>query len=450
MRGATRLAPAVAALALAACASTPTGDWDMAMISQTELERYSLRLEHAIDDQWLFADRALADFLDELGNRLAAQSAEPERAFRFEVVRSDAPTFAFSLPGGQVYVSRGLLALASSEDEVAWVLAHEIGHVTARHVRSRESKRELISFVTSIVTAPLFDPSQTLANALPGLITPSFSRADEREADDLGVAMVRAAGLDPACGARMLRAFADFDALTNARADGGVFDSHPESGERYARLVEADALAPAPACKREEYQKRLVGLRLDADDGTYSDANGDLILPSVGARIAGGAAEKLEASFPRPREAELRDPRSGVWLRIASAGAGSGRGVDVQLREDRRTGKTCVYRQWLEAGDDVYLAYSEFPARAREEWEPALARLAARVQPLSPEALAVLPLVPRVALHTVAEGETLDSIATHYGVWSAALLAVYNDRLPGAPLMAGEVLKVAERQPLPR
>ena len=90
----------------------------MAVISQSQLERASVQTAMAIDSNLVFPDQSLTDYLSALGARIVAHSAEPDRAFSFKVLRTSEPT-GFTLPGGQVYLSRGLLALATSEDEVA-------------------------------------------------------------------------------------------------------------------------------------------------------------------------------------------------------------------------------------------------------------------------------------------------------------------------------------------
>jgi predicted Zn-dependent protease len=140
--------------------------------------------------------QALA-YIRDVGERLHAQTPVANRPFEFEIV-DDPSVNAFSIPGGHIYVNSGLIGTAGKADELAAVLAHEISHVTARHVIKQAEKQQEISAIGSILLGQNPGALQTLvAQVLAGGAMARFSRADEKEADDLGLDLMSRAGFDP-------------------------------------------------------------------------------------------------------------------------------------------------------------------------------------------------------------------------------------------------------------
>lgn len=133
----------LAAFSLGGCSTNPaTGSQSFTAFMSPDKEVEVGRDEHPkILKQYggELEDPKLRAYVDGVGQRLAQQSELPELRFTFTVLNSDI-TNAFALPGGYVYVTRGLLSLASNEAELAGVLGHEIGHVTARHTAQRYSR----------------------------------------------------------------------------------------------------------------------------------------------------------------------------------------------------------------------------------------------------------------------------------------------------------------------
>jgi predicted Zn-dependent protease len=179
---------------------------------------------------------------------------------------------AFALPGGYVYVTRGLLALANSEDEVAAVLAHEIGHITGRHSAERYSHGVLTSLGAAVVAAALDSPAAAQAVGVGSdLYIKSYSRGQEHEADGLGVRYLQRAGYDPAAMARFLQNLQRNEALENAIAGrtgeqpgASYFSTHPQTADRVSE-VQALAAAAGPVANaagnsRDFYLNGLDGL----------------------------------------------------------------------------------------------------------------------------------------------------------------------------------------------
>ena len=191
-----------------------------------------------------YQDAALTRYLNGLGGLLQSTSEQPKPPFTFTLL--DSPVInAFALPGGYVYVSRGLMALANDEAELAGVLAHEIGHVTARHSAQRMSRGILASLGAAVLGAAVGEPILgNAARVAVGAYVQGFSRDQEFEADQLGVRYLTRAGFDPMAMASFLGAMGEEHklALKIAGKEGqnpaqGLFSSHPRTGVRVRKAA---------------------------------------------------------------------------------------------------------------------------------------------------------------------------------------------------------------------
>ena len=136
-------------------------------------------------------------------------SDKPEQGYRITILNAPAVN-AFALQGGYLYVTRGLLALANDSSEIAAVLGHEIGHITANHAIQRENKARNALIVSRVATDVLDDSSGKLALASTQRTLASFSRQQELEADAIGIRTIGKAGYDPFAAARFLQAMSRF------------------------------------------------------------------------------------------------------------------------------------------------------------------------------------------------------------------------------------------------
>ena len=128
------LLPGLAAALIAACAVNPvSGGRELALLSEADELRLGQENDAAVRKQYgVYANARLQAYVQQVGERLAAKSHRPQLKYRFTVL--DSPDVnAFALPGGYIYITRGIMAHLNSEAELAAVLGHEIGHVTARH-----------------------------------------------------------------------------------------------------------------------------------------------------------------------------------------------------------------------------------------------------------------------------------------------------------------------------
>jgi predicted Zn-dependent protease len=224
-----RIAPLTAGLLLAGCAAVS----QLNIVSeQQELEmgaQFAAELEKELT---FITDRTVVGYIDSLGQKIAAVSQRNNIAYTFHVVDTDEVN-AFAVPGGYLYVNRGLIEAAENECELAGVLGHEIGHVVGRHSARQLSQQMGLSMLASIALGenPNMVAQLTAQILATGAIT-RYSRAMESEADSYGVQELYDAGLDP----NGLATF--FDKLEEMRggAGGGTlekfFSTHPDPGSR--------------------------------------------------------------------------------------------------------------------------------------------------------------------------------------------------------------------------
>jgi predicted Zn-dependent protease len=185
-----------------------------------------------------YDDPKLEALIGKTVDRLVAASDRPDQAYKVTILNSGAVN-AFALPTGQLYVTRGLIALASDTSELSSVLSHEMAHVLAKHASIREDQARQAAIVTRVVTDMSNDPDLTaLALAKTKLTMASFSRAQEFEADGIGVGISARAHFDPYGAARFLAAMernAALKAGKTASLDPRAQDflsSHPATPER--------------------------------------------------------------------------------------------------------------------------------------------------------------------------------------------------------------------------
>ena len=184
-----------------------------------------------------YDDPRLEALIGKTVDRLVAASDRPDLAYKVTILNSGAVN-AFALPTGQLYVTRGLIALASDTSELSSVLSHEMAHVLAKHASIREDQARQAAIVTRVVTDMGNDPDLTaLALAKTKLTMASFSRAQEFEADGIGVGISARAHFDPFGAARFLTAMERNAALKAGKSSldprsQDFLSSHPATPER--------------------------------------------------------------------------------------------------------------------------------------------------------------------------------------------------------------------------
>ena len=252
---------AVAALVLAACTATPPAVAPEAALpapakhAETEIPPAVLREHQRILTAYggVYDDPRLQVMIEQTVERLVAASEKPDLHYKVTMLNSQSIN-AFALPTGQLYVTRGLIALADDESELASVLAHEMGHVIARHAEIREQQARNADLVNRVVTDVVSDPEAgALALAKSKLALASFSRAQEFEADAIGIGIAARAGYDPYGAARFLTAM-ERNSELKPQQSGAInpsapdfLSSHPSTPERVSNAVANARQYKAPA-----------------------------------------------------------------------------------------------------------------------------------------------------------------------------------------------------------
>jgi predicted Zn-dependent protease len=252
------------AASLSACATNPaTGERQLALISESQEVQMGRAAAQQVQQTLTFVDdAALQDYVDRIGRQLASKSERPELPWAFRVIDNPAPN-AFALPGGFIYVTRGMLNLLTSEAELASVLGHEIAHVTARHSVSQVSQQQLAQLGIGLgsILFPAVQEFSPFIGAGLNLLFLKHSRDDEREADELGFEYV--AGQNYA-----VSEFADVFAVLQRAGDGksgglpGWLSTHPMPAERVetARIRAAGAMGAAGRVGRDPYLRSIDNL----------------------------------------------------------------------------------------------------------------------------------------------------------------------------------------------
>ena len=249
----TNLVLSVSLMALlAGCAMNPvTGTPDMVLMTETQEIESGREYDVTIRKHYgAYDNKDLQLYVDSVGQRLAKTSHRPDIKWTFTVLDTHNVN-AFALPGGYVYITRGLMTYLSSEADLAAVLGHEIGHVTARHGVRQHSKSLLtqVTMGTAVKGSPILDNilgrSVMLSGA--GAFLASYSRDHEIDADSLGAEYLSKSGYDPRAILNVLTVLKDQEIVERDRATAegrdprvyhGVFASHPTADDRLQEVVE--------------------------------------------------------------------------------------------------------------------------------------------------------------------------------------------------------------------
>jgi predicted Zn-dependent protease len=274
VKGARRGLFALAAVLLAGCTAAP----DLRQVSlpvprataQGERQPATVRENARILASYggVYENPQLQALIEQTVERLVAASERPD--LKYKVIMLNSPAInAFALPNGNLYITRGLVALANDRAELASVLAHEMGHVIARHAAIREEQARQAAIISHVVSDVLSDPNMgALALAKSKLALASFSRAQEFEADGIGVGISARAGFDPFGASRFLTGMQRNAALKAAAAsdDPRALDflsSHPATPERVKNALANARQFSGPGAglrDRAEYLGHLDGM----------------------------------------------------------------------------------------------------------------------------------------------------------------------------------------------
>lgn len=238
----------VSLLLTAGCAVNPvSGESDFVLLSEDQ-EIAIGRENHAeiIKRYGLYKDKKLQDYIQGVGERLAAVSHRNNLIYRFTILDSREVN-AFALPGGYIYITRGLLAYLNNEAELAAVLGHEIGHVTARHSVRQHTAATAGGILASVLASQTGVPGAgNVFNAIGTALVRGYGREHELESDRLGAEYLARSGYDPLAMLEVIRVLKDQEVYDRElakrenrepRVYHGVFSTHPDNDSRLQQVV---------------------------------------------------------------------------------------------------------------------------------------------------------------------------------------------------------------------
>jgi predicted Zn-dependent protease len=251
------------------CAVNPvTGKKQIVLMSESQ----EIAMGAAADPEILaqygrYEDKILQDFITQKGNEMAAISHRPDLKYEFKIVDSEVLN-AFAVPGGYVYFTRGIMAHFNNEAEFAGVLGHEIGHITARHSVSQQSKAILgqVGLIGSMILVPqVAEFAEPLSEGL-GLLFLKFGRDAERQSDELGVEYSSKIGYDAKEMAGFFNTLERQSSGSESAELPDFLSTHPNPGDRNIAVSKlSDEWKKKlnlndPKVSRESYLKKIEGL----------------------------------------------------------------------------------------------------------------------------------------------------------------------------------------------
>ncbi len=281
----TRACAATLMLSLSACAVNPaTGGRMFSLVSEgQEIEMGQQAMLQVDAGMGLYDSPGLQAYVDSVGQGMAAVSERPDLPWSFKIV-DDPVINAFALPGGPVYLARGIMAHFNSEAEMASVLGHEIGHITARHSVEQISRAQLmqIGLVASVVLVPELRPFGDVLGGGLGILLMKFGRDDESQSDELGFRYMTRLGYDPQGAVDM------FEILERQRdASGGAIpewqSTHPDPGNRVLAAEQriATSQIEGGVVRQDEYLRRIDGMMFGKDPSQGFFVEGRFVHPDL-------------------------------------------------------------------------------------------------------------------------------------------------------------------------
>ena len=475
----TALSGVVLSFALASCSTINIDNWTQTRTQEPDPVAESLppaqRKEHerlVSTYGGIYRAPALQALVEQTVNRLGAASERPELKYRVTILNSPAIN-AFALPGGSLYVTRGLISLANDTSELASVLSHEMAHVVARHAAIREDQIRAAVLNSRAISDTLSDPQLgALALARSRLSIATFSRGQELEADAVGVGIASRAGYDPYGASRFLASMGRFAQLrsatlgSNQPKDLDFLSSHPSTPERISIAVaNAKQFVNPKAIERdrEVFLRALDGVTF-GDDPKEGFVRGRIFLhPNLG------------FTFTAPEGFALENTPQAVLG--ATANGREALRLDAVRVDEAQTLPEYISKGWVEGIDPATIetfqvnGFEVATARARgEQWSFRLFairfgsevyRVAFAARELTPqlessfreavssfrrvsaeEAQAIRP--QKIRFHRVVAGDTPERLAQRSAFSDRHLerFLVLNGMQRGVRLTPGEIVKI--------
>lgn len=282
----------LAVLAVTTCATNPvTGKRQLVLISEGDEIALGKQAAQEVEQTiGLVEDAELQAYVKRIGMAMATTSQRPKLPWHFGVVDDPTPN-AFALPGGFIYLTRGMATLISSEAEMASILGHEIGHVTARHSVSQISQQQLAQLGLGVgsILVPRLQRFEGLMGTGLGLLFLQHGRDAERQADDLGFQYALSRGYAMS---EMADVFRSLERLPGSERSAlpNFLSSHPSPGERVQTIEAKAAALPAGSrgsiVREAEYLQQVDGLVYGEDPRQGFFRDGEFLHPELRFRFA--------------------------------------------------------------------------------------------------------------------------------------------------------------------
>jgi predicted Zn-dependent protease len=440
--------------------------------------------ERVAQEMGLLSGAPLSAYLESVGHRLAVQSPRRDVAYTFHVVDMPEPN-AFALPGGFVYISRGLLALLSSEDELAGVVGHEIGHIAARHSVRQISRQAPLAILTGLGAAATSIVSPMLGRAVgglgdfaTGLVLAPYSREQEREADRLGQEIAARAGWDPNALSRALHTLEREESLWQQGARRPrFFDTHPATPERVAATTQYAATLtrkprPPTALSAADFLRQLDGLVVGASaaDGVVEGQNllhpdFDFVLQFPPRWQVQNSRAQVTADAPDGAALVLlrvvasgNDPLSGARGLEQAAGAAIVQrtqrltinglpGARTRVNANSEHGQLGINLVWIAHAGRVFQIAGIAALRHVDRYEATFDAIAQSFRPLQPPERAAVRETRLRIIAARGNEQLAAAVARSQSSWNTEMVAVANGLDSGQSLPAGQLLKVAVTEP---
>jgi predicted Zn-dependent protease len=460
----------------AACATNPvTGRRELSFMSEAQEISIANESEPQIKaEMGVYNDPELQRYVSEIGWRMAKISERAHLPWRFTVV--DVPVVnAFAVPGGAVYITRGILPFLDSETELAGVLGHEIGHVTARHSAQQYTRQVsgLVGLTALSVFVPAARPFGDLSAQALGVLFLKYGREDELQSDELGARYASRLGWDPAGVPAFLSTLGRLDEVAgDRRGIPGWLSTHPDPlsrAEEIQPLVQQLKAGGQFSTNRDDFLARLDGI-VYGDNPEQGIARGSAFLhPVLRFRIDFPNGWEIQNS---PQQVVAKAPGADIFMLMQLVEQPRGRNIEeIALNSMGRAGfrpvqggRTTingldafvgVYQGQIEGlgavatraahiahNKNVFIVAGLVSQRVFEQADGAFSTSIRSFRPLSAaEAEEIRP--NRVDFYVVRAGDTWASIAERGGgALKPSTLAVMNGAAPGSTPQVGTRIKI--------
>jgi predicted Zn-dependent protease len=465
------------------CAINPVTGWPQLVLVSEEQEKKLGAAQARIVRRriGLLADDGLTAYLNDLGQRLVAESPRKTIPYQFHVADTEEPN-ASALPGGYIYVSRGLLALTNSEDELAGVVGHEIGHVAARHGVREITVEGPFAAVIGIVagTTGLISPLVgsiigRIGEFLKSVLFSPFERSQEYEADRVGQEIAARAGWDPAAFSTFLRTLERDEALHHPPGRWpSFFNSHPRTRDRiietaeYAKTLTRATRHPIIAT-REAFLACLDGIVVGRR-AIYGIIRQHAFLhPALNIRVQFPSQWDLERT-PGQIAVAAPDGDAAMLLRVLATGEDPMQeavrlqeqtNVDIVTQTHRTTvgtfpaaqlhlqvdGRAQLEVTWIAYRGLIYQFVSLARTTRFEAYKPVFEAVIQSFRALT-EAERTGMTELRLRIVKARAGETIEALAIRTeSAWTAEDIAVANAVAMTDALTEGQLMKIARAEP---